>query len=510
MMRRSPQQLANLRRSASFSASKSASTDKFTPQDAADLQRNMLGSVVLASTEGYDVSRQDFIRTHQSFPQLIAYCEVPRDVQTCLKFASEHGLHPVCRSGGHSTAGFSVNDEMVIDVSRISYVVVDEAKRTAKVGAGTNFEKLNAILTQYKLHVPGGGCPSVAVGGYMQGGGYGFTSLMFGMNCDNVIETVVALGSGEIVIANEQTNKDLLWAVRGGTGNNFGVLLEITYGLHELDELQGFGLSWPLDTQNDLERATEVLVTWQAAFTGAKAADELGHEAFILDVQRPGEVSKPELLIRGVYRGSAAACEVALRPLLGLCSDLSRQRDIWKRGTYEYLNEYLMTYPTDLPDVPMNIRALIESRIVERQLGCPGWRRLLDYFSCAENGAMMIGLEPYGGVINRRAPRDTAFVHRRATMDVFVWTFWMQEEERRRAERHIRDFREILAPLYNGQSYQNYPNRGTPRGAYPQLYWGVNYERLRRVKAKYDPKNLFQFPQMIHPPEAGRYERPKP
>src|SRR5262245_44823479 len=137
MLRRSRQQLENLRRSASFSATKPASTDKFSPQDAAELQQNMLGSVILASTEGYDASRQDFIRTYQFFPQLIAYCAVPRDVQACLKFASDHRLRPVCRSGGHSTAGFSVNNEMVIDLSRISYVVVDEAKRTAKVGAGT-------------------------------------------------------------------------------------------------------------------------------------------------------------------------------------------------------------------------------------------------------------------------------------------------------------------------------------------------------------------------------------
>jgi FAD/FMN-containing dehydrogenase len=462
----------------------------------------MLGSVILASTEGYDASRQDFIRTYQSFPQLIGYCEVPRDVHACLKFASDHGLHPVCRSGGHSTAGFSVNNEMVIDVSRISYVVVDEASRTAKVGAGTNFEKLNAILSHYKLHVPGGGCPSVAVAGYMQGGGYSFTSLMFGMNCDSVIETVVALASGEIVIANEQTNNDLFWAVRGGTGNNFGVLLEITYRLHTLDELQGFGLSWPLDTHDDLDHATKVLATWQAGFTGTKAGDRLGHEAFILYVQRPGKPSKPELLIRGMHRGSATECEAALQPLLDLCPDPSSQRDIWKRGTYEYLNGYLMTYPTELPDVPMNIRALIESRIVARPLQLSEWRGVLDYFSRAENGAMMIGLEPYGGAINRLAPHDTAFVHRCAMMDVFVWAFWMHDEGRRRAEGHVRKFRNILAPLSNGRSYQNYPSRGTARDDYPQLYWGENYERLRKVKVKYDPKNLFQFPHMVHPPAA--------
>ena len=502
MLRRSRQQLDNLRRSASFAASKPAATDKFTPKDAGDLQRGMLGSVMLASSEGYDASRQDFIRTYQSFPQLIGFCEVPRDVQACLKFASDHGLHPVCRSGGHSTAGFSVNNEMVIDLSRISYVVVDEANATAKVGAGTTFDKLNAILTQYKLHVPGGGCPSVAVAGYMQGGGYSFTSLMFGMNCDSVIEIVVVLASGEIVIANEQKNNDLFWAMRGGTGNNFGVLLEITYRLHALDELQGFGLSWPLDTPDDRDHAAKVLGTWQAGFTGTKAGDRLGHQILIAGVQRPDEPSRPELLIRGMHRGSADECEAALKPLLDLCADPSKQRDIWTRGTYEYLNEYLMAYPTDLPDVPMNIRAMVESRIVSRPLQFSDWRGLLDYFGRAPSGAMMIGIEPYGGAINRLAPHDTAFVHRRATMNVFVWTFWMHEDARRHAESNTRKFRKLLGPLSNGQSYQNYPSRETARDDYPQLYWGQNYERLCRVKAKYDPKNLFRFPHMVRPPAA--------
>lgn len=499
-MRRSPQHRANLRRSATFATSTPPSSNKFTPQDAVELQAAMVGSVILASTDRYDDLRMGFLRTYESLPQLICYCEVPRDVQLSLAFAQRHGLIPVCRSGGHSTAGFSVNDEMVIDLSRISYVVVDEASRTARIGAGTNFEKVQAALSPFGLHVPGGGCPSVAVAGYMQGGGYSFTSQMFGMNCDSVIECVVASAAGEIVTADQNRHPDLFWALRGGTGNNFGVLLEITYRLHEVGELRGFGLSWSLGTDLDRTQAAEALSVWQSHYAGASAGTDMGIELFVVDVVRdPAAPPQPELLLRGMDRRDEAACKAALAPLTDRCPD-GGHHDIWCAGTYEQLNEYLLSSPTELPDVPPNIRALVESRIVADPLDTEDWQHLLDFFHAAEPGAIMIVIESYGGAINVPAPDETAFVHRRALMNVFIWSFWMYDDEREQAERYISDFRAVLDPLSNGHANQNYPNRATPLDLYPQLYWGENYPTLQAVKAKYDPGILFQFPHMVHPP----------
>ena len=102
-------------------------------------------------------------------------------------------------------------DGMVIDVSGIHYVRVDAAGATAAVGAGANFAQLYAELSLFGLHVPGGGCETVCVGGYMQGGGYSFTSLLFGMNCDNVTGVQIALADGRIVTANADEHRDLFW-----------------------------------------------------------------------------------------------------------------------------------------------------------------------------------------------------------------------------------------------------------------------------------------------------------
>ena len=292
----------------------------------------------------------------------------------------------MCRSGGHSTAEYSVNDQLVIDVGRIDYVVVDRASRTARVGAGTQFEMLEGSSSPFGLHVPGGGCPSVAIGGYMQGGGYSFTSQMYGMNCDNVIAATSSSPTADIVDTDEKDDPELFWAIRGGTGNNFGVLVEVTYRLHEPGEMQGFGFRWPLAKKADRKPASKALGVWQDHYLGENAIADMGSEAFIVEVARdPAKGVKPELLIRGMYRGDEAAAAAALAPLAAACPD-GGTHDIWQRGTYEDLNGYLMSHPTELPDVPPNVRAFIQSRIIAEPVGTDDWLRLLDYFTSRGRG----------------------------------------------------------------------------------------------------------------------------
>jgi len=491
-MRRSRKEHANLRRAASWSAPKSTDALNFGPKAAQNLQNSIQGSVVLPTDPDYAQARQDLLNTYQSYPQLVAYCEVARDVQKCIAFAKKHGLYPVCRAGGHSTAGFSVNDDMVIDVSRMGYVVIDAEAKRATVGAGTDFAMFNAVLDTYRLHVPGGGCPSVNVAGYMQGGGYGFTSLLYGMNCDHVVEAVMVLANGKIVTVNERQHADLYWAVRGGTGNNFGVLVQITYRLHDLYRLWGFGLRWPLKSAAELERGAEVLATWQAHFTGEAAKPGLGHQMLILYVQ-----GEPWLMVRGMYDGSAAECRGVLEPLFDLMADQKKQCDVWRGGTYEALNGYLLAYPTDLPDVAMTTRTLVDSRFVAKQLEHADWAQVLAYFARSPAMGNFIAMEPMGGAINAIAPDANAFCHRQAMINVFTWVFWMTEGEKPDAERYAAEFDRVLAPLSNGHSNQNYPNRNNKD--YRWRYWGDNFKRLLQIKQRHDPNNLFRFPQMISP-----------
>jgi FAD/FMN-containing dehydrogenase len=477
-----------------FSAERSGHL-KFTAEQVIEFSKQLVGHIILPQDSAYAVDRTTFMNAFQHFPQIIVYCSGFADVVRSIRFAQEVGLKPVCRSGGHSTAGYSVNDDMVIDVSAMNYVRVDPDAQIAWVGSGANFAQINAELGLYGLHIPGGGCETVGVAGYMQGGGYGFTSLMFGMNCDQVLGFHMALSDGRIVKANAKENPDLFWAVRGGTGNNFGVLLEIEYRLHPLGTLWGFGFKWPLETVEQAAAASVALHVWQANFTGDAAPRNLGNEAMLGYTQGPdNQALTPYFLIRGMFNGSEAACQNVLEPLLKLMPDVSRYRDIWRSGTYRELNEYLLTYPTELPpNVPNSVRSLAKSHIVARPLTVEECAAIVELYRASPNTDNFIGFEPYGGAINAIAPDATAFWHRTALMDVFLFSFWLYEFSRDGAQAYVSEFDRVLQPLSNGQSYQNYPNRQIED--FDNVYFGGNLPRLLEVKRTYDPDNFFDFPQ---------------
>ncbi|MCP4380095.1 MAG: FAD-dependent oxidoreductase [Hyphomicrobiales bacterium] len=129
----------------------------------------LVGGIVLPGEGNYSESARTSFNKTASRPKIIVFCDVEQDIRLCLQWARQYGWWAVPRSGGHSTAGYSVNDGMVIDVSRMNGVQVDPVGLTATIGSGANFGTINAVLGSYRLHLPGGICPDVGIAGYMQG-----------------------------------------------------------------------------------------------------------------------------------------------------------------------------------------------------------------------------------------------------------------------------------------------------------------------------------------------------
>jgi len=462
---------------------------KFGDGDVDGLRNIVEGDVVVFGADGYHKARQGFVKNYQAFPQIIVYCQVDDDVREAIQFAKDFKLMPVCRAGGHNTAGYAVNDEMIIDVSRINHIKVDREKKRATVGAGVTFGRLNAVLNRYGLHVPGGGCDEVAVAGFMLGGGYGYTSMMFGMNCDSVVEARVALADGRIVTASEKSEQDLFWALRGGTGNNFGVLLEVTYELHELGELSGFGIRWRLGFDEEgAERIGNVLHRLQKYFTGPKAPPELGHQSTLNFID-----DQPYLVLRGIYNGSPEDGARVIEPLLK--TDGAEQDIDWRRGTYLDLNGNLNGDPM-VPDVVIGYtRTQADSRYVEKPLEAREWAELARYFQGSPNRGNFVGLEAYGCKISEVKPSATAFVHRHASFDVYIWVFWQDETEERKSLKFLEEFRGVMDRLGSSHAYQNYPNRANSE--YHEMYWGENLRKLQDIKRHYDSYNLFSYGQSV-------------
>lgn len=490
MWRRTRRQTERRQKLEGWGQSVEALASPFSAAAVRALQKQLQGDVVLPSDAAYPSSRQLSNLAFQHFPLLIAYCEVFSDVRACLAFAHRHKLWVVTRSGGHSTAGFSANNGMVIDTSRMGGVYVDAGNRRAVVGPGTNWAHLNATLADYGLHVPTGVCGDVCVAGFMQGGGYGLTSRKFGMNCDLVEHMLVMLADGAIVEASDSTHRDLFWAMRGGTGNNFGVLLQCTYRLHELSPLWGFGLRWTLD------KAPEAMVALQHGYMADGASGDLGYMlAFLYE----SKTNEPVLVMRGAWWGERRQGLKVLGPLMkstGATLQLDRV------GTFNELNDWLFETPEPVPNCPDLAREDKQSAIIARRLKARDWKKVCDLFRKSPTPWNCFAIEPYGGAINA-VPRDfNAFVHRDADMDLFVDVFWMSEAQRVEAQAWLEECMRVIDGYSNGESYQNYPRLS--QTDYRERYWKEAFPRLLEVKQQVDPEGFFHYAQSISPQKKGR------
>jgi FAD/FMN-containing dehydrogenase len=453
------------------------------------LQRRFHGALVLPGDTTYPQARQLSSPAYQAFPLAIAQCEIAGDVRAALAAARAHDWWVVCRAGGHSSAGFSVNSGLVIDVSRLSHVDVDPAAGTVTAGGGTSFQTLNAALDAYGLHLVGGGCDDVCVGGYVQGGGYGFTSLAYGMESDSCIAARVMLADGSEVVASATENADLFWAIRGGTGNNFGIVIDATFRTVPLGTLWGFALSWPI------EKAPDALIALQTRFMRQPVSSLLGFQGMV--AKKNGQT---QLGIAGIVNGSPEEGRRLIAPLVeGLGAQLASDMT----GSYVELNEKLIIAICPVPVPAPGFSELKRAGYISRVLTADEWRRLFAYYETTPLSWNVMIMEAYGGAIIAPAPGDTAFMHRDAYMDLCVEAAWTAESDRDASVAWLNGFHAEMASCVNGHVYQNYPHRDAPN--YRWMYWGDNFPTLLWIKQKYDPDNVFHFAQSVspYPGDAG-------
>jgi FAD binding domain/Berberine and berberine like len=463
-----------------------------------ELQANIQGSVLLPGDKGYEEATHVANPRFQFHPELIVLCASVPDVGECLAVIQQYGIQFCIRSGGHNTAGYSGSNVMILDVSKLDGVQVDPVAKTAVVEPGCNWGSFNAAVEVYGLHLPGGACPDVCQGGYMQGGGYGFTARIFGMNCDQPSSITVMLASGLMVQASPTVNSDLFWAMRGGTGNNFGVLLSTTYPLYTGDTFLGFSVAWDLSTSAGLADASQSLSWLQDNFVRS-APDQLGFQMVWVFEGPTGVAPTPTWRLMGMYDGAQSDLEEILAPLLAQPG--AALEYYMGPMVYSALNEYLMTNPYDVPEFPPNINPDPPcenkvSRYIEKTLTPAQWLTLLNYFVTSPNPYTTVAFEGYHGTIGSKSVMFNAFVHRTPDFDCFMDVFWLKPEDEPVMEGYLDGWKTAIRPFWDGQVYQNYPSDDDPDFA--RQYWlPKTYTLLQLIKRKYDPDNMFQFPQSI-------------
>ncbi|WP_263247592.1 FAD-binding oxidoreductase [Saccharopolyspora rosea] len=472
------------------------------------LSRALRGDLVRPADSGYDRARRTFYSQFDSIaPRAVAFCETAEDIAACLAFCQDHDLHAAPRSGGHSMAGYSSTDGLVIDTSRLARAEVSPDPGTGDprllIGPGSRQVDTLTKAWEHGLTAPQGGFPTVCAGGFLTGGGFGLDTRLHGMACDQLTGAEVVLADGSVVRCSESEEPDLFWALRGGGGGNFGVITEFEVRPSRLREVTTFMLTWPWD------RAADVIAAWQRWIIDGP--DHLGGAlAVVLPDAAPGAV--PVVAVSGGWFADPAALD---RELAALVAAVGAEPESRTADTASYLDAMLQGYgcaektPEQRQWVGHNPDAEIvrqlhfidRSRLFGQAIPDWGVAELLTAFDADRRAGQnrVLSLFALGGQANRPARTDTAYVHRDTE---FYLGFSVEtaapvpdEDAIRAAESWVDRGFAAADPHSNGESYQNFIDARLSN--WEQAYYAENYPRLSAVKRKYDPTGFFRFAQGI-------------
>lgn len=462
---------------------------KLTKEQMASLEGEICGKVVWPWTPGYDTYKKEFNDLYPANPIMIVYVASYQDIRICLELARVNHIQIAIRSGGHSFTDYSVCDGIVIDLSALKSIYVDSTNLTVWVEAGSSFSDLNPVLEFYGMHLPGGGCPTVCIAGYMQGGGYGLTSRNFGIHSDCVLEFTMMLADGKVVVANPNKNYDLFWAVRGGTGGNFGVLLTVKYKIFPLGLIWGLQVTW--DFENDTTNAAQALYAIQENYLTGYKHPKLGIETLLFtDIAKDNH---RKVLFGAAFIGTETELNNVIAPLMRIPGATIALK---KQGKYSVVNNLVLE---GIPDVPPDVKFYGRSAYISKSLSVADYENILNFFRTSPNAYSMVDMEGYGGEINRYPLTKSAFIHRDVIMDFMCFLFFDKASNDKEKNRQwMIQFFEFMSRYSNGHSYQNYPNRD--QTGFQWAYWGSYYNQLVAIKNKYNPDNVFAYQQAIGEP----------
>jgi FAD/FMN-containing dehydrogenase len=410
------------------------------------------------------VRRTPVVRFEDPRPRAIVRCSGAADVAEAIAHARAEGLPLAVRSGGHCFGGRSSTDGLLIDVGPMHEVALSGG--VATIGAGARLGQVYDVLAAEGLTIAGGCGPTVGIAGLTLGGGLGILGRRHGLTCDQLLGAEVVLADGRTVRADAEQHADLFWALRGGGGGRFGVVTELSLRTVPAPLTTTLHAKWPLDL------AATAIAAWQEL--APSAPDEVAASLLI--------TSEVHLFGAG---GEATAREMtaAMVERLGAEPDSVRLERLPYREAKRYMAE---NGPGDEVEGRVN---LSKSEFFRGTLPPDAIEALAAH---ARDPRGTLDFSPWGGAYNRVAPDATAFPHRAERFllkhDVAIAADAPQAE-RRDARDWLRRSWELVHPYGSGGAYVNFPDEDL--GEWDATYHGANLERLLRVKAQYDPSDLF-------------------
>ena len=465
--------------------------------DWALLRRRVEGEVALPGSPAYQAAPPPFnARFGDLRPAAIVACASPRDAAEAISFARRHGLELATRAGGHSFAGHSSTRGLLVDVTPMRSVTVAEG--VATVGAGARLGEVYEALQDHDLTIPGGTCPPVGVAGLTLGGGLGILGRKYGVTSDHLIAAQVVLADGRILRCDDHHEEELFWALCGAGAGNFGVVTTFVFrAVPAPQATTNMHLAWPY------AQAAAVIQVWQRwAPTGP---DELAASLKITAGDDPDQ--PPAVDLYGAFHGSRADAARLVEGLVGHMgadpTTAALTSMTWPQTRRFWAELGDTGQESGSPSVPQPPEApclYAKSEFFARPLPAEAVGALLDAFveERISGEARELDFMPWGGAYNRRPPDATAFVHRDQLFQLkHAVVLGPDAPPANQAAAHAAATRSWASvhPWGSGRVFQNFADPDLEHWA--AAYYGPNYDRLVRVKARYDPSNLFRFQQSL-------------
>ncbi|RFU19794.1 FAD-binding oxidoreductase [Geodermatophilus marinus] len=455
-----------------------------TTQLPGTLADRVRGRVVRPGDDDYDEARRVYNAMIDARPHVVVRCAGPDDVAAAVRYAAETGRALAVRGGGHSVPGFGTADDAVVaDLSLLQSVDVDPEARTARAGGGTTWGRFNDATAASGLATTGGIISTTGIGGLTLGGGIGYLCRGYGLSCDNLLAAEVVTADGSVVTASAEEEPDLFWALRGG-GGNFGVVTSFTYRVHPVGTIYGGPMFFELaDAPAVLDFFRDFIADAPREYGGFPAFQIAPPLPFVPE-DRVGDTF---VAVVSCWSGSAAEGERVV----------DRFRQV-ARPVAEHVGP--MPYPAlnsafD-PLVPPGLQHYWKAAFVTE---------LTDAAIAAhvEHGARVpvvnstMHLYPINGAVHDVASDATAFGHRDASFAAVIAGMWPDPGDNEANVRWVREYHAAIAPHSAPGGYTNFASADDAHKAAEN--YGANHERLRELKRRYDPGNLFHLNQNIRP-----------
>jgi hypothetical protein len=449
-----------------------------------ELRSRFRGDLIAPGDAAYDGARKVYNGMIDRRPALIARCVDVADVMAAVSFARAKGLLLAVRGGGHNGPGLGVCDDgLVIDLSRMKGIRVDQKEQTARVEGGCLWGEVDHATHAFGLAVPSGFISTTGVGGLTLGGGIGYLSRQYGLTIDNLLGVDVVLADGRLVTASATENADLFWAVRGG-GGNFGVVTSFLFRAHPVSTVYGGPIFWPLD------EGPKVLRFWRDFIK--ESPDDIngwfGYATVPPVPMFPAEHQmKKVAVVTWCYTGDLAKADEVFAPirqlsppLMDFCGPIpfpvlqSLFDGLYPAGLQWY---WKADFFHDLSDKAIELHQKYGERL-------PSPHSTMHIY-------------PINGAAGRVGKGDTAFSFRDARFAEVIVGVDPEPANNPRLVQWAKDYWLALHPHSAGGGYVNMmmdEGEDNVKAAYRD-----NHVRLAQVKRRYDPGNLFRVNQNIRP-----------